>query len=64
MGKVVEPSVVNINVKTSIKGALQKKLPIPEDQLRKLFPDRDGDGQPDLPEGFDEEGGMEAMRHI
>jgi serine protease Do len=57
VGKVVSPSVVNIQVHKSIKG-VHRGLPFDDDMLRRFFPDRNGDGQPDLPEGFgDEDGG-------
>lgn len=51
VGKVIEPSVVNIDV---VKGNSQSRL----DQLLPFLPDRDGDGQPDIPEGFGEGRGM------
>ena len=56
VGKAVEPSTVRIDVRKSVKGAISRALPFGEnDELfRKMFPDRDGDGQPDLPEGFGE----------
>src|SRR4051812_9925375 len=54
VGKAVEPSVVNIAVtkKAAGNGAAGKLrgLPFNKDQLRKFFPDRDGDGQPDVPD--------------
>jgi len=56
VGKVVEPSVVNINVRKSVKG-VHHALPFDDDTLKKFFPDKDGDGQPDLPEGFGDQGG-------
>jgi len=49
VGKVVEPSVVQITVRKKAGGS---QLPFGEDQLKRLFPDRDGDGEPDLPENF------------
>jgi len=51
VGKVVEPSVVNIEVHKTIKTGRQA-LPFDDDTLKKFFPDRKGDGQPDVPEGF------------
>lgn len=51
VGKAVEPSVVNIDVKKTVHGN-RPQLPFNEEQLRRWFPDRDGDGQPDLPPGF------------
>jgi len=60
VGKVIQPSVVNIDVKKSSPGGRQ--LPFDLDQLRPFLPDRDGDGQPDLPEGFGEgDGGPEQF---
>jgi serine protease Do len=52
VGKVVEPSVVNIQVTKTIKGMGGRMHMFDEDMLRRLFPDQDGDGQPDLPPGF------------
>ncbi|MCC6423101.1 MAG: PDZ domain-containing protein [Phycisphaerales bacterium] len=54
VGKAVEPSVVNIDVKKTVHGN-RPRLPFNDDQLRRWFPDRDGDGQPDLPPGFGDE---------
>src|SRR4051794_35361250 len=48
VGKVVEPSVVNIQVRKTVKGAAHTRMPFDDDMLRRFFPDRDGDGQPDL----------------
>jgi len=44
VGKAVEPSVVNIQVRKTIKGASNRALPFDEDMLRRFFPDKDGDG--------------------
>src|SRR5439155_11009959 len=52
VGKALEPAVVNIQVHKTVKGAVHRSLPFDDDMLRRFFPDRDGDGQPDLPEGF------------
>ena len=58
VGKAVEPSVVNIRVTktTSAMGGLGGGggLPFDPEMLRRFFPDRDGDGEPDVPEGFQE----------
>lgn len=51
VGRVVEPSVVNIRVVREIPG-IRSRIPLEDDLLRRFFPDRDGDGEPDLPEGF------------
>ena len=52
VGKAVEPSVVRIDVRKTVKG-VSRALPFhDEDMLRRFFGDRDGDGEPDLPEGF------------
>src|SRR5688500_18008772 len=48
VGKTVEPSVVNINVTKSSRG--NARLPFDDEMLRRFFPDRDGDGEPDIPE--------------
>jgi serine protease Do len=48
IGKTVEPSVVNINVKKTIHG--QRRMPFDERFFRRFFPDQDGDGQPDVPD--------------
>jgi serine protease Do len=55
VGKAVEPSVVNINVTKKSNGNARGnggrlRLPLDKDQLRRFFPDRDGDGQPDVPD--------------
>jgi serine protease Do len=58
VGKAVEPSVVNIQVLKKAGGASgNRALPFDEDMLKRFFPDRDGDGKPDLPEGFGNGGG-------
>jgi serine protease Do len=58
VGKAVEPAVVNIMVhkKPSAAGG-NRALPFDEDMLKRFFPDRDGDGHPDVPEGFGGPGG-------
>jgi serine protease Do len=68
VGKVMEPSVIKIDVrKKSVVATNQRNFD--EDQLRRFFPDLDGDGEPDLPEGFrfrgpgnpfDEDGGFDS----
>ncbi len=60
VGKVVEPSVVNIIVHKSMKTGGKRMLPFDDDMLKRFFPDRDGDGKPDLPEGFGDGGGSEG----
>jgi len=57
VGKVVEPSVVNINVTKKVPGMGGRMPMFDEDMLRRMFPDRNGDGQPDLPRGFRFRGG-------
>src|SRR5215207_5273550 len=54
VGKAVEPSTVRIDVRKTVKGAISRSLPFGENEelFKKMFPDRDGDGEPDLPEGF------------
>jgi serine protease Do len=52
VGKVVEPSVVKLDVKKT-QGAGNRQLPFDQDALRRFFPDTDGDGEPDIPEDFD-----------
>ncbi len=54
VGKVVEPAVVNINVVKKAPTGPQR-LPFDEDTMRRFFPDRDGDGEPDMPPGLDEQ---------
>lgn len=62
VGTVVEPSVVNIVVHKSVKTG-KRALPFDDDMLRRFFPDRNGDGQPDLPPGFGGgEGGDDAAQ--
>jgi len=65
VGKAVEPSVVNIEVHKTFKTGRQA-LPFDDDTLKKFFPDRKGDGQPELPEGFgdgsgDDDSSMEQV---
>lgn len=51
VGKAVEPSVVHINVTKTEKIAAHGRLKgMDRDQLRRFFPDRDGDGEPDVPD--------------
>lgn len=52
VGKTIEPSVVKIEVKKKVPGANAGGLPFDDDMLRRFFPDRDGDGEPDLPPGL------------
>jgi serine protease Do len=59
VGKAVEPSVVNIDVRKTVKG-VSRSLPFNDDMLRKFFPDKNGDGEPDVPEGFGD-GQMEEI---
>src|SRR3954465_533214 len=59
VGKVVEPSVVNIDVRKTVKG-VHRALPFDDDMLRKFFPDKNGDGEPDVPEGLGD-GQMEEI---
>ena len=56
VGKVVEPSVVSIEVRRRASMPVQggRRGPIDEDMLRRFFPDRDRDGEPDVPPGFDD----------
>ena len=51
VGKVVEPSVVKIDVRKTVKG-VSHVLPFGDEDLKKFFPDKDGDGEPDVPKGF------------
>src|SRR5678815_831813 len=52
VGKVVEPSVVKLDVRKTTGGP-NRQLPFDDDMLKRFFPDTDGDGQPDVPEDFD-----------
>lgn len=53
VGKAVEPSVVNIEVAKQAKGGLSfNGQPFDNDMLKRLFPDNDNDGEPDLPPGM------------
>src|SRR5688572_12746865 len=58
VGKAVEPSVVNINVTKS--NQQNRRLPFDDELLRRFFPDRDGDGEPDLPEEFNNPSPLEG----
>lgn len=60
VGKVVEPSVVNINVTKKIHGVGGRMRGLNDDMLRRMFPDRDGDGEPDLPPGLRFRGGNQG----
>jgi serine protease Do len=60
VGKAVEPSVVNIQVHKTLKG-IHRSLPFDDDTLKRFFPDRNGDGEPDMPEGFGDRGDMEQI---
>jgi serine protease Do len=50
VNKVVEPSVVSIEVHKTVKNPHRDQQQ--DDLLKRFFPDRDGDGEPDVPEGF------------
>jgi serine protease Do len=53
VGRVLEPSVVNIAVRKKAPGfAMGPGRGLDEDMLRRMFPDRDGDGEPDVPPGL------------
>lgn len=52
VGHSIEPSVVNIHV---IKSAKASRPPGFDDMLRRFFPDQNGDGQPDVPDRFNDE---------
>ena len=52
VGRVVEPSVVKLDVRKT-SGGPNRQLPFDDDMLRRFFPDTDGDGQPDVPDDFD-----------
>jgi serine protease Do len=54
VGKHVEPAVVQINVK---KTTHITRPPGFDDMLKRMFPDQDGDGKPDVPDGFGGSGG-------
>src|SRR4051812_12410026 len=58
VGKAVEPAVVNIQVhkKPGAAGG-NRALPFDDEMLKRFFPDKDGDGKPDVPEGFGGPGG-------
>src|SRR4051794_21396846 len=47
VAKVVEPSVVKIDVSKTVKG--HSNL-LDDEMLKRFFPDRDGDGEPDVPD--------------
>jgi len=51
VGRVLEPSVVNISVTKTVHG-VSHEGGMDDDMLRRFFPDRDGDGEPDVPPGF------------
>src|SRR5262245_55779372 len=51
VGHQIEPCVVNINVRKTVKGVMNHPR-MDDEFFRRFFPDRDGDGEPDLPPGF------------
>ena len=53
IAKVVEPSVVKIDVKKTIRTAAHGMPDM--DMLKRQFPDRDGDGEPDIPDNLKEQ---------
>ena len=53
VGKVLEPSVVQIQVHKTVKNTMQHSLPFNDDQLRKFFKDH-GQDMPDLPDNGDD----------
>ena len=56
IGKKVEPSVVEIVVHKTVKGP--KGIPLPDDMLRRFFPNQPGQpNQPNQPDGPDNGGG-------
>src|SRR4051812_44370987 len=60
VGKAVEPSVVNIVVHKGVKTG-RRALPFDDDLLKRFFPDRNGDGQPDVPDGFGDGSGPDDL---
>lgn len=71
VGKVVEPSVVNINVRKVVKGARNKSLPFDDDLLRRFFKDRipenndnDNDSKPNKNEPEQEQPGDDSQEQI
>lgn len=50
VGKAVEPSVVFLEVTKKSTRSDRRTLPFDDETLRRFFPDRDGDGEPDLPQ--------------
>lgn len=48
VGKAVEPSVVSLQVTKNVHNTSTRNRQIPE-EFHRFFPDRDGDGEPDLP---------------
>ena len=53
VGKAVEPGVVSINVeKQTTTSRRRGGGGMDEDMLKQFFPDRDGDGEPDVPPGL------------
>jgi serine protease Do len=54
VGQVVEPSVVQLEVRRDTRMAMNSRdlRPFDDDLLRRFFPDLDNDGEPDLPDGF------------
>lgn len=66
VGRAVEPSVVNITV-TRTRSNLPGRGPLgpmDEELLRRFFPDRDGDGKPDLPEQIERGNGSGVIMDV
>jgi serine protease Do len=57
VGKAVEPAVVKIDVIKSVPVGMGGGGGGYDEMLRRFFGDRDGDGQPDVPEGLPRGGG-------
>ncbi|HQY88785.1 MAG TPA: trypsin-like peptidase domain-containing protein [Tepidisphaeraceae bacterium] len=53
VGKAIEPSVVKIDVTKTVTASASDNSDDPGELFRRFFPDKDGDGEGDLPDGFD-----------
>lgn len=54
VAKVVEPSVVKIDVRKTVRGGMSPRLRLIPPEWRNQLPDNDGDGEPDLPSEDDQ----------
>ncbi|HMO25484.1 MAG TPA: trypsin-like peptidase domain-containing protein [Tepidisphaeraceae bacterium] len=65
VGRAVEPSVVNIQVMRRVSSVSGPGgMPFDDEFLRRFFPDRDGDGRPDVPEQVERSNGSGVIMDV